>query len=167
MSAVTIALASLFVSVWSAFLTRKHNRLSVTPHLKIDFFHKPSEPIKVMLSNHGIGTALIKEFAVLMDGVPVPRGEAAGLGEALPRIGLVGTYYAYTPSGDDALSIGAHVLLLSFDIQAAQFEERRKIVASLSRIMFKIRYESIYGDKFCLSTTAIGDTLDSGPNAQR
>ena len=155
-SAVTIALASLFVSVWSAFQTRKHNRLSVTPHLKIDYFHKPSEPIKVILSNNGIGTALIKEFSVLLDGVTVLGVEAAGLSEALPKIGLVGTYYAYTPLSNDALSVGGQELLLSFDVPASQFGERQQIVASLSRITFEIQYESMYGDKFSLNTTAIG-----------
>ncbi|MFY9572566.1 MAG: hypothetical protein WAV20_14295 [Blastocatellia bacterium] len=141
--------------------------MSVTPHLKIDYFHKPDEPIKVILSNNGIGTALIKQFAVLLDGVPVPAVEAAGLSEALPGAGLVGTYYAYTPSGDDALSVGGNVLLLSFDIHTPRFEERQKTVASLSRITFQIQYESMYGDKFHLISTAIGSTPESRPGRPR
>lgn len=156
MSAVIIALASLFISVWSTIETRKHNRLSVTPHLKIDYFHKPSEPIKVILSNNGIGTALINEFLVLLDGASLSNIEAAGLSEALPRAGLVGTFYAYTPSGSDALSVGEQVILLLFDTDVPQIEERKKIMACLSRITFKIHYESMYGDKFNLHTTAIG-----------
>ena len=155
-SAAVIALASLFVSIWSAAVTRKHNRLSVTPHLKVDCFHSPNEPIKITLINNGLGTAIIKRFTVCLDGVPVSGVEAAGLSEALPRIGLVGGFYAYTPATDDALSAGEQMVILSFAVPDHDPKEMGALRASLARIAFRIHYESMYGDTFVLNRNALG-----------
>lgn len=155
-SAAIIALASLFVSIWSAVATRKHNRLSVTPHLRVDYSHKPGEPVRVILSNNGIGTAIIKNFAIYLDGTLLTAKAAGGLTEALSKTGITGYFFAYTLSSDDAVSSGEHMDLLSFSIKN-NLEEMAKVQASLSRISFRIDYGSMYGDKFCLQRTALGN----------
>jgi hypothetical protein len=67
-SAVLIAFSSLGVSIWQGFLTRKHNRLSVKPSLRVDRKTALNERPGVILTNKGIETAVIKEITVYLDG---------------------------------------------------------------------------------------------------
>ena len=56
-SSVIIALAALGITCWQASLTRKHNRLSVRPHLAIQVV-KDGSVLKVFSKNGGAGPAL-------------------------------------------------------------------------------------------------------------
>ena len=152
-SAGVIALASLFVSIWSARVTRKHNRLSVAPHLRVDYFDRLKEGVEVVLKNNGLGTAIIRRFAVRLDGIPVPTSNSSSVGEALMSTGVVDKVYAFVPTVDDALSAGEQILLFSF---LPENHQSKKIQPSLARITFNIDYESMYGDSFRLNRNATG-----------
>ena len=65
--AVIIALSALFVAVLQGYLARKHNRLSVKPHLEVIRNSFPSEPVSIVLKNHGTGPAIIKKIRVYVD----------------------------------------------------------------------------------------------------
>src|SRR5688572_25280527 len=78
MSAVFIALLALTVTIWQAALTRRHNRLSVRPHLRIDWLvsdEGTDEKVSVVLSNNGLGPAIIKRFQWKIDGKPLARSK--------------------------------------------------------------------------------------------
>src|ERR1043166_2735072 len=96
-SAIVIALASLLVAIWSSVLTRKHHRLSVTPRLRVDYVHMPDQPIEVTLTNNGLGTAIVREFAVLIDGSPMSGTGPYAVVAALRSIGWMPRFSAYTP----------------------------------------------------------------------
>ena len=57
--AVIIAIAALSTSIWQAFLTRKHNRLSVTPSITTTSTVVAGEPVSCIFENHGVGPATI------------------------------------------------------------------------------------------------------------
>ena len=57
-----IALCALGLSVISLMFTRKHNRLSVRPHLRIDFCRKRPNDCKIIICNHGLGPAIIEDI---------------------------------------------------------------------------------------------------------
>src|SRR6266849_5067720 len=146
--AIIVAIASLVVSIWTSAVTRKHHRLSVTPHLRLDHFYSLDEGIKVNLVNNGLGTAIIKNFAVCVDGVPLSGIGAKPLAEALATMGWKGGFYTYTPTPDDALSVGERIEILSFPLTDRPSNERDTLRTSLSRVTFRINYESMYRDKF-------------------
>jgi len=77
-----------------------------------------------------------------------------GLSEALPKIGLAGTLYSYTLTADDALSAGEQAVIISLAL--ANHPQARALRESLTRLVFTISYESMYGDKFVLTRNALG-----------
>ena len=63
--ALCLSLCALGVSIWQGFETRKNYRLSVTPHVSIDFhFSGDGEISGLILSNNGIGPAIIKGITI-------------------------------------------------------------------------------------------------------
>ena len=72
--AIVIALAALFVSVWSGVQTRKHNRLSVRPNLRVNYYDHSERPLSILISNDGLGPALIYDFSIsIIEGNKVPE----------------------------------------------------------------------------------------------
>ena len=58
--AVIIAVAALFVAVWSEIAIRNHNRLMVRPHLTIWRLFQEGEPFfRLEVRNRGLGPAFI------------------------------------------------------------------------------------------------------------
>jgi hypothetical protein len=154
-SAVVIALASLFVSIWTSAASRKHHRLSVTPHLRLDYFYSFDEPTKITLVNNGLGTAIITDFTLFVDGVALSGIGHQQLEEALQRIGLTGKFTVYAPYPDDALSAGENAVLLSIPPTSPP-RERHALRGSLSRVVFRIIYQSMYGNRFVLKRSGLG-----------
>lgn len=70
-AAVIIALLTALFTAYQAFLSRKHNRLSVKPHLTTwidDSSDNKFYVIRCDLMNNGIGPAIIKKFEVFFEG---------------------------------------------------------------------------------------------------
>jgi len=152
--AVVVAGASLFVSIWTSTATRRRHRLSVRPHLRLDYIPSLDQTAKVTLVNNGLGTAIIGAVTVCVDGVQLGGILAEELVQALVGIGWLGGLSAYLPNPDDALSAGEQAALLSFPV--IDSEERKALRTYLSRVTFSIAYQSMYGDKFLLARNALG-----------
>ena len=76
-SSAVVAVCALALTVWQAAISRRHNRLSVTPHLTT--WTQPEEATgtySVEILNNGIGPALIQSFSLQVDGQPI-AGEGA------------------------------------------------------------------------------------------
>ena len=154
-AAAVIGLSALGVSIWSGVETRRHNRLSATPHLRIDFDLVPSGKVAVTISNNGFGLALIDDFAVFLDGEILECDIAAGLKTALEKLGIVGQFYAYTPVGGDSLAAGEHKELLSFALGGDRTRDD-VVHERLGRIVFEVGYRSLYNEEQRLRRSAIG-----------
>jgi hypothetical protein len=61
-----IAVLALFLTVYTAAATRKHNRLSVLPMLSFGF--DVDDPVGVYVTNAGVGPAIIKSYNPLLLG---------------------------------------------------------------------------------------------------
>lgn len=57
-----IALLALSVTLWQAYLTRKHNHLSCRPVLDISSHSQTDGRIGLTVSNHGPGPAIVKSI---------------------------------------------------------------------------------------------------------
>lgn len=153
-SAAVIALAALGVSVWQGILTRRHNKLSVTPHLRLDGHLAYDKPIEITLENCGIGPAFIEQFVLELDGKEILGSRIERVIKLLAALNLEHGVYFFTLGPGDSVKPGDRQVLLSFPDSANNLVENEKIRAVFPRIKFLINYKSIYGDCF----TAHGPT---------
>ena len=86
-SSSIIALCALCLTIWQAYVARMHNKLSVTPylttwtHIELDKLH-----YSVEILNNGIGSALIKNFQIFVDGHEVQGQDLEIMQKALKII---------------------------------------------------------------------------------
>lgn len=157
-SSVVIAVCALGLTVWQAAITRRHNRLSVTPHLTT---WTQSEQVtgrySVEILNNGIGPALIKSFSVQVDGQPIggegPEPIEKALKVLFPQYSFRSSqaYMArgYMMSAKEARS------LVAVEFFGERFPRQEEVDHAMKRTRLLIEYESIYGDKRLLDTDAL------------
>ena len=135
--------------------TRKHNKLSVKPHLttwtnndEINGFYK------LELINNGLGPALIEKFLVKMDGKviseqgPVPMENMFKI--IFPNLDPEHTFGSYLAKD---YSMAAKDKSTILNIQFLRPFPSRKVVANaLARLNFEITYKSFYGEQFHLQS---------------
>lgn len=152
-----ISLCAIFLTIYQAVLTRKHNWLSVRPHLVWDIrktrFHTGIE-LCFVLQNKGIGPAIIKDRYFILDGDRFDSDKSdeveslakALIGNKFPfhlyRHGLPGRGVAIAPGGEIVV---AHLI---FNEQMQPYENQLNEL--MNRAAFKATYESLYREKFVL-----------------
>ena len=66
----TIAFSALGLAIWQGYIARRHNKLSVRPHLTFSSTFLDEAPhLTVDIKNNGLGTAIIMGYQVILDGV--------------------------------------------------------------------------------------------------
>jgi hypothetical protein len=86
--ALIVAVLALAVSLWSAYEDRRHKRLSVRPQLLISFnYNQTKSEANWILTNSGLGPAIVERFEVYVDDKPQESWEALAnaIGFAGPR----------------------------------------------------------------------------------
>lgn len=142
MGAFAVGFSALFLSIWQAIQTRKHNRLSVQPHLRVDRLFG-----RVILSSTGLGPARIRTIQFRVDDEFCPGDEFCSLARAMEKLMLIGTgVSARVPRSGDVLRSGEEHVLLSFKNFEKESESGKQIHDALGRLGLYIEYESIYGD---------------------
>lgn len=152
-AAEIIALCALFYTAFQAHATRKHNKLSVKPHITT-FSHNYMSPGQVELTselmNNGLGPAVIKSYKIFQDEIELEIQNSAQVGEKLKEI-LSGKTFDHTatiinhgyqvPAGEQRV-----IFSVTFPINESQtiedFQEK------LEGLSITIEYESIYGQRF-------------------
>jgi hypothetical protein len=142
--ATVIAVASLGVSVYGAWATRKHNRLSVQPLLGLATSFRVGATAGLRLSNFGLGPAKITNTKLTLDGEQI--GDFSK-----PKVDQLRDALAVRPH---ATTLGEHPFLdkdyeqflLSVDsYDPTQHREFYELIEG--RLKIEIQYESIYGGK--------------------
>jgi len=148
--AFLISIVALFFAWKQVEISQEHNRLSVTPMLKVTPYAegKPGRN-GIYLTNVGLGPAIIKEFSVRTGNVVASGLESAQWSEILTAAGINPHCFALAwPRADEAIKAGDELLLLSvtkaegFDICLA---ELLKLIGGQG-VNISIRYESFYGE---------------------
>ena len=151
-STTVIALCALALSIWQGMQTRKHNRLSVMPHLttKTDRdVEKGFYSIKVI--NNGIGPALIEEFLVKVDG-KVISGQGPELIEKVLQMLFPGFPYKSKQgyvSKDHSMAVKDIVTIVNIQFYE-RFPPLEFMDRASNRVSFDILYKSFYGKQFHL-----------------
>ena len=156
-----IALASLGVAIWHGLLMRRHDRLSVRPHLSLSSIDARGEDYQLVLSNDGLGPATITRFRLFVDEKPVEfdrlRGPAEQWEQVLKviKVGVPISYFHISPR--NAIRAGKSVAILEIPGSAILDKEARAVVSErLARLGVMFEYESVYGQGFVTAGKAAG-----------
>ena len=156
---IFIAACALVVSIWAMWTQRKHNRLSVVPHIDVGLSEN-----HLFIENNGLGPARITSFEGTVGDTPYDLGlhllaAACAMdllqGQPIPDHVIVGSIPASTHlrAGDQT------TIYLS---KASEPEEL--LVKAAKRLALRVEYESIFGqsqEPCCWGPNALGDL--SGP----
>jgi len=153
-SSAVIALASLFISFWSAHLTRKHNQLSVMPRLDSHAVHDQSlGSHKYFLQNKGIGPAIIRKVDVVLDARKINESLEDSIHiivrELVPRIENNSLITGGIGKGS-VLAPGDEICLLGFVTEEKTRDSYDRVMENFPRANVEIEYESFYGKVFKL-----------------
>lgn len=151
-TAEIIAFCALFFTIWQAFTQRKHNKISVKPHLsQINNRdkHNNDARLQVMVANNGLGPAFINKFQIYFNGVECGEAEKA----VKNAIGNITDNYSFSTLGDDsAMAQNETKSILSVALQAQSWKDIEELEKKLSQLEMVIQYSSAYGEKFTLDS---------------
>ena len=152
-AAVIIALCALFYTAFQAHTTRKHNKLSVTPHITTFVYNhaKPGEgSLTSELTNNGLGPAVIKSFKIFLNGTELNIQSSEQAGKKLKEI-LEGKVFDHSTT---ILNNGYHVpagekrIIFAVRFPINEKQTVKDFQQKLENLSLTIEYESIYGQKF-------------------
>jgi hypothetical protein len=142
---VIIAVASLGVSAYVAWATRKHNRLSVRPLLGLTVTFPVGATAGLCLTNSGLGPARIVSSQLTFDGQQFGEFNKANVDRFRDR--LAARPHAATLGGQPFLDTDYRQFLLNVDpYDPSEHGEFREMIERKLRL--EIKYESIYGEAF-------------------
>ena len=142
--ATVIAVASLGVSVYAVWATRKHNRLSVQPLLGLATRFRVGDTAGLLLSNFGLGPAKVTNTELTLDDDRIGDFSKPYVDKLRSRLSV--RPHATTLGGHPFLDTDYEQFLLSVDsYDPSQHREFRELIEGHLKI--EIQYESIYGGK--------------------
>jgi hypothetical protein len=145
---VVLALVALVVAIWQGVEHRRHNRLTVRPHLNfwIDFASS-SDIWGITVTNNGPGTAFIDEFAILTKDRKILESDGGWItalwppAPPLPRIDT-----AFLRPGD-SIRPGEQVRLIAMAQHGVDRTMVKALHDKLWNISILIRIRSIYNER--------------------
>jgi hypothetical protein len=149
-AAVIVALAALVFAISEGRRNLRHDRLSVRPKLLLSLQVLHKQPSVLILSNAGLGPAVIREVQVGLDGEPLRHLEPDQYLELMRSVldGVVpgDVTYGYPAS---VMQSGESIELMSVDVSrfVAVHQMLGEFVRRLRRVELRIEYESLYGEK--------------------
>jgi hypothetical protein len=144
-----IALGAAITTIWQAVLTRKHNRLSVKPLLRLDRNAIPGERYNITLMNNGFGPAIITSLIISIDDKAVAFESKVDAENALRKINL-GQIKVFTIFPSESFPPNVVQPLFESKDEVKDINEAERILRAFDRISFEISYKSIYNEEFHL-----------------
>jgi hypothetical protein len=146
-----VALLALFVSVWQGYITRKHNILSVRPHVEITY-NSLFDDYSVEISNNGLGAAIVKEVVLSFDGKTCLMNDESNIKVFLNYLfGDFQTIIKYH-SSDNTFSLAPNEKQLLFrfqpppDVDLTSYNHHfNKARIRSKELSVKVTYECMYG----------------------
>lgn len=146
-AAEIIALCALGFTGYQVIVQRKHNVLSVKPHITTFTNRNRNQDaahLQVVIMNNGLGPAFINKFQVYLSGQP---SEANAAVTTLLKGLKVNT--SITTLGDDyAMPPGETRNLLSVVFPCNSEEEMEAVAEKLNALDLELHYSSSYGERF-------------------
>lgn len=147
---LVISICALLLTMYQAWATRKHNRLSVQPRLSTQIERDVTEErvIRVIatLSNSGLGPAIIKSFEILVNDKPYLINEQSEIESLVTR--NVSGHIVELRTGffrkNHTFSKDATTELLNLKISNAT----ESTLEEIKMFHLRVNYESAYGESF-------------------
>ncbi|MCP4597836.1 MAG: hypothetical protein GY843_15290 [Neptuniibacter sp.] len=173
-----IAVCAMGITFWQGWLSKKHNKLSVKPHLTINSYYNDRAEFQIVinLDSNGIGPAEIESHEILLDNKKLDISDVHSTikqleGVFLPTFRFFNkegkeVFIKDRPQNDYLLSHSFHALepkeVIGVDksipmIRLGFHDEKLSKVdldtieaakIAKSRLKIKIRYKSSYGDSY-------------------
>jgi len=157
-AALFVSICALFLTIHQSRATRKHNRLTVKPHLT-SFTDRVADPerkgiilVKATLSNNGLGPAIIKSFEPLFDGMPIKASDPEDLAEFVEKTLSVSIlrdecYFSvlrkdYVLAKDQKVTVAQLSIVPTLDVSYDDLK------GALDKFHLRVTYESAYGESF-------------------
>jgi len=158
--AVLAASTAAIFTTYQALLLRKHNRLSIKPHLTTWTYDDDSNQnykIYFVLANNGLGPAIIKDFIVFFDGHKIGDNyDQSSLKsqvdeKAKQKEGILRNTIS-TLGRNSAFPIGKQEVLFSITTPMHMGFDKSEFQEFIDRFDVDITYTSVYGEKYSIST---------------
>ncbi len=145
--AILLSVGTLLVFIYQTNLIKKQQYASVYPYLEMGFHGRGTEQMKFVLSNEGVGPAMIKSVQIRQKG-EVYEGRFSGfLREMMAKDNADSIQYLYSDIAEGKmLAVGAHLDLI--DCQNAFTSDRISELLNEYELDLEIEYESIYGERW-------------------
>ena len=139
-----IGFSALGVALWEGWENRRHNRMSVRPHLS-SWMDSTNGRYRLIIKNDGLGPALIREFVVTLDGEVVPGEGSKPIHQTLQKLipSFSANSYAFLDS-NGVLKEGAGIMVFDGAIPSGLTGE--DLDSALEPADLLIRYASLYED---------------------
>lgn len=153
-ASLVVAALAFGIAVWQLRLSRKHNSLSVKPHLTWNMStmqNVASLNVTYSLSNNGIGPAFVRECYFSLDGnhfkSPDPsQSEIDSLVKQLLPEGWNCTVVAQgLPGINSAIVAGKDMIIAELAVGNDALTDPQKLNQLLDRVSFSVVYEDLYG----------------------
>jgi hypothetical protein len=153
----TISLAGIVISIiaagilcWQLYVQRRHNRLSVKPHLNT-WLTRNNPSYDFCLMNNGLGPAQIERFEIYVDGKKVDKEREEMYESAFrlifPKASFKCTNYAYLNAGY-AIPAGKEITLYGIEFKEGTPTDKEFMETINIRVSLNIHYRSFYDDEF-------------------
>ena len=154
-AATVIALCALGLSIYQSGLTRRHNKLSVKPHIATWInTDTDSKTYQAGLVNNGLGPAIIIDFRIRVDGALV-QGKGtepveAGIKSMFPAANYHAKYGSVAPGY--SMAANERCMIVSIEFRGDHSPQSDEIEAAFDKASIEVKYEYLYGDRFVLNT---------------
>jgi hypothetical protein len=146
-SAIIIAIASIFVAIWQGIETRKHYRLSVRPKLQITF-NVDKEKFGYIILNNGLGPATISGKKIFIDGEEMTNPGFSGYDELIDKLDFKNRQKSHSAL-NPGTTIKAGETKDIFLVNKEQNDNLHELLPAIyQRIAFEISYKSMYNEEF-------------------
>ena len=152
--AVVVALTSICIAIWQGYISRKHNHLSVKPHIDIDSNKIVGRNISCQMFNHGVGPAFISSLTITCDDQPIVIKNHNDYKTLFKLVGIdleKTKYVVGVLNKESALAQGKDFLLFEFATTNSDHVLNKKLLDILPRFIINIEYKCVYGNKYLLS----------------
>lgn len=135
-AAMFTAFMALLVSIYEGYEIRKHNRLSVRPHLITEINIKGVRQETVIIKNGGLGPAIIDEFEIFANGKKMESWN-----DAMNEIKLTKFSSLTNLAEGDVIKSGERLNIVVLDTISENFN-----------LKFNLKFKSMYDEDFTLTS---------------
>ncbi|WP_152638680.1 hypothetical protein [Marinobacter santoriniensis] len=149
--ALFVAAISVLISLWQASVARKHNRLSVKPHIDPLFDTFAANPVSCILDNHGIGPAFFRSFKFYYRGGFFNIDNYEDIKMFFYSVGIdlnEVSHKVWIPDCNSALVQGKSVAFFEFSSSKNDPFLHKKLTDVVDNLGLVIEYSCIYGVRY-------------------